>query len=250
MKLADLKAQDIDRLYGLWKEGGKLAMAHSLATMLRMLFGFGAMTLADTECERLSVLMHKMRFSMVKRRGERLTAEQVNAIRAMAHKMKRPSIALAQAFQFDCMLGQKDVIGEWAPQDEPGPPSDVLHEGKKWLHGLRWSQIDENLILRHVTSYGAKNIEVDLRNAPMVMEELGLQGRNDSGPIIICEFSNRNLPWSSHEFRRWWRKVADACGIPKNIKNMDSRPRIAAGAIQGADSEEVRATGGIPSVAR
>jgi hypothetical protein len=32
------------------------------------------------------------------------------------------SIALAQAIQFDCALRQKDVIGEWVPESEPGEP--------------------------------------------------------------------------------------------------------------------------------
>jgi hypothetical protein len=248
MKLAELKAQDIERLYERWTETGKMAMAHRLITMLRMLFGFGAMTLADAECERLSVLMHKMRFSQAKRRSERLTAEQVNDIRRMAHEMKRPSIALAQAFQFDCMLNQKDVIGEWVPLSEPGV-SDTLNGGMKWIFGLRWEEIDANLILRHVTSYGAKNLEFDLRRAPTVMEELRHLGQPPtSGPIVKCE--GNNLPWSTHEFRRWWRKVADAAGVPKHIKNMDSRPRLTAGPVQGLASEEVRATGGVPSVAR
>jgi hypothetical protein len=44
--------------------------------------------------------------------------------------------------------------------------------------------------------------------------------RPPSGPVVICEWSD--LPWTQYEFRRWWRKVADAAGIPKNVKNMDS----------------------------
>jgi hypothetical protein len=244
VKLADLKAQDIERLYTRWKETGKVAMPHSLVTMLRMLFGFGAVTLADAHCERLSVLMSKMRFSMAKPRTERLTVEQIVAIRLKAHEMKRPSIALAQAFQFDCTLGQKDVIGEWVPQDEPGPLSEILHGGRKWLRGLRWSQIDENLVLRHTTSFGSKSVEFDLRRAPMVMEELKhLNKLPTSGPIIVCERTGR--PWSD-EFRREWRKIATACGIPKHIKNMDSRPRLSVGAVQGENSEEVGATGEYP----
>jgi hypothetical protein len=46
--------------------------------------------------------------------------------------MGRPSITLAQAFQFEVMLRQKDVIGEWAPGSEPGV-SAVTHAGQKWL---------------------------------------------------------------------------------------------------------------------
>jgi hypothetical protein len=222
-KLADLKARNVQHLYDGWASGGKLSMAHSLVTMLRALVNFGATTLEDPACERLSVVLHNMRFTVEKPQNERLTLEQATAIRGIAHKMGRPSIALAQAFQFECGLGQKEVIGEWAPPAEDGL-SDIIHDGKKWLRGLRWEMIDSKLILRHVTSRSGRNIEIDLRRAPMVMAELDkLNGeRPASGPVIVCEFSG--LPWTSYEFRRWWRKVADACGVPKHVKNMDSRP--------------------------
>src|SRR3954465_13441337 len=90
------------------------------------------------------------------------------------------SIALAQALQFELLLGQKDVIGEWVPVGEPGE-SDVVREeegheeeGQKWLRGLRWSDIDKNLILRHRVGSSGRRIEVDLRTAPMVLEELSI----------------------------------------------------------------------------
>jgi hypothetical protein len=247
MRLVDLKTQNIERLYEGWTEGGKMATAHSLVTMLRMLFGFGATILEDGECERLSVVMHKMRFSMAKRLSSRLTTEQASAIRAMAHQMKRPSIALAQALQFECMLGQKDVIGEWVPLSEPGT-SDIVANDKKWLWGIRWSEIDDNLILRSTSNKLQK--QIDLRRSQMVTEELKRLGKQPtSGPVIVCEYSG--LPWTSYEFRRWWRKVADACGVPKHVKNMDSRARKNdAGENQGLVSEEIRATEEAPSVAR
>jgi hypothetical protein len=185
-----------------------------------MLFGFGATALNDGECARLSIILHKMRFAMLKPRSERLTADQADAIRAMAHKMKRPSIALAQAFQFDCKLSQKDVIGEWVPIDESGT-SEVISATAKWLHGLRWCEI-ENFILRHTTSRG-KNVEFDLRRAPMVKEELAKLGelKTSRDPIIIYELTG--LPYEDHNFRRVWRSVANAAGVPKNVKNRDSR---------------------------
>jgi len=64
--------------------------------------------------------LSKMRFAMPQPRKERLTSAQANAIRAKAHEMGRPSIALAQAFQFELMLRQKDVIGEYVPIAEAG----------------------------------------------------------------------------------------------------------------------------------
>jgi hypothetical protein len=242
--LPDLKGRTFSRLHEDWTKDGKIAIAHAKIGMLRTLFSFGATLLEDDDCGRLSGILSKMRFEMPRPRTERLTADQAVAIRAKAHEMGRPSIALAQAFQFELMLRQKDVIGEWVPLREAGI-SDVQADGLKWLRGIRWEEIDQNQVLRHVTSKRQKLIEISLRNAPMVLEELAYEdlrhlGKTPtSGPIVVSEWDN--LPWTGPEFRRWWRMVADAAGIPKSVRNMDSR----AGAISeatdaGADLEHVR----------
>ena len=86
-----------------------------------------------------------MTFELPKVRTEFLTAEQAVAIRDEARSRGYPSIALAQAFAL--MLRQKDVIGEWVPVYEPGP-SDVVAGNSKWLNGLHWSNVGQNLKLR------------------------------------------------------------------------------------------------------
>ncbi|MGX9424874.1 MULTISPECIES: site-specific integrase [Bradyrhizobium] len=121
--------------------------------------------------------------------------------------------------------------------------------------GIVWQEIDHNLILRHVTSKKGKETEVDLKLAPMVLEEFGemIGGQPlvvvdqvtkkvsvnrhllpASGPVIVCDTSG--LPWTDCEWRRKWRKVARTCGIPDNVWNMDSR--------SGAISEAIDA--GVP----
>jgi hypothetical protein len=237
LKLADLKTQDFQSLYDGWTENGtkKQAMGHSLITMLRGLVNFGMAGLADDQCERLAMVLHNMHFPMVKSsRSERLTAEQAMEICRAANEMGRASIALAQAFQFDCKLRQKDVIGEWVPLTE-SEQSDVIDtvNGNKWLRGIRWEGINENFILTHVTSKGQKKITVDLKLAKMIMDELGNVSRDQlppKGPIIISEASKLKLPWYGVEFRRNWRLAADKAGVPRAVKNMDTR----AGAISEA----------------
>jgi len=206
-----------------------------MIAMVRQLLGFGVTVLADPECERLAVILNKLHFEIPKSRAERLTAQQVIDIRAVAHNKNRHSIALAQAFQFDAELWQKDVIGEWLPITEPGDAKGVERDNKKWLFGIRWEEIDDNLILRHTQSIDFKEIERDLKRAPMVLEEFkkiyGLdveQGIDRSklptkGPIVVAEFSD--MPWSDHEYRRVWRTIATAAGVPKTVRNMDSRER-------------------------
>jgi hypothetical protein len=224
-QLSDLDADAIMRLYIEWTGGTKFAWGHALVGKLRLLFAFGMNVLKDPESTRLSVVMSKLRFKIPEARTERLTLEYVNAIREAAHRhFGWHSIALAQAMQFELMLKQSDVIGEWVPASEPGL-SDIVNGTEKWVRGIRWSNIDDNLILRH-TIYGgrsgAKGIEIDLKQAPMVMGELALLGDDHSraGPVIINEANG--LPWSQAEFRRKWRMIANEAGIPMNVKNMDS----------------------------
>lgn len=245
LPLSDINARLILAQHQEWlggEEGTKIAIAHAFVAQLRTLFSFGSTLLENSDCDRLSGVMHKLRFASPPPRTERLTVEQVIAVRKAAHELGLPSIALAQALQFECILRQKDIIGEIVPMDEPGIGLPHKH-GKKWMRGLLWSEIDENLILRHVTSKKQKLIEVDLRNAPMVIEELSFLCHVDpgpkSGPIIICEYSGR--PFIAGQFRSKWRLVADRAGIPKSIKNFDTRAGAITEATEaGADLEHVR----------
>lgn len=130
---------------------------------------------------------------------------------------------MAQALQFECGLTQKDVIGEWVPLSEMGS-SEILRKKQKWLRGLRWTNIDQNWILR-LTTFSGKDVEIDLKKKPMVMDELSKRGGvlPASGAVVVCETTG--TPWAHSTFRVEWRKIADAAKVPKEVKNMDSRGR-------------------------
>jgi hypothetical protein len=258
-RISDIKFRTLLAWHSAWSADGHTAMAHALVAMLRTAIRFGTTILEDPECARVSAVLHGTRFPMARACTQRLTADQATAIRATAHVMGKPSIALAQAFQFEAMLRQRDVIGEWLPIGEPGE-TDLVDGGRKWLRGIRWSEIDDRLVLTHTTSKRLKEITVDLKLAPMVIEELhrrfpgflqivNRDGKDElvinrhmlpaSGPIIVAE--STALPWTAHEFRRQWRKIANDAGVPRDVRNMDTR----AGAISeatdaGADLEHVR----------
>jgi hypothetical protein len=261
--LSDIKARVLIAWHKEWSQDGKrLASGSAFIGQLRALFSFGATLLEDPNCERLCGVMHKMRFPGTKHRAVSVTADQADLVRAAAHvHFGWHSIALGQAIQFEGTMRQKDVIGEFVPLSEPGL-STVIIGDKKWLRGIVWQEIDENLILRHITSKKQKPIEIDFKIAPMAMEELQfLAGPeplvvvNDitkkatvnrhllpaSGPVVICDTSG--LPWSDNEYRRKWRLIARHCGIPDNVWNMDSRSGAISEAIQaGASMEMVRHT--------
>jgi hypothetical protein len=234
-KPRDLVAEDFERLYARWRENGHIAMAHSLVTMLRQIIHFGATVIEDPDCLRVSVILHRMKFETTPPRAaaERITVEHVLAIRAQAHKDGAHMLAFAQSLQWDGKLAQKDVLGEWVPHNESTPVTSVLDGDLKWVRGITWNQVDDNMVLQHVTSARAEKISVDLKRCPMVMDELrhrlGLQPHQpvtrdmlpSAGPMVINE--ETGLPYLGHKFRRAWRKIATAAGVPLSVENRDSR---------------------------
>lgn len=250
-QLSDIKARVLMAWHKDWSmDGQRLATGSAFIGQLRALFSFGATLLEDPDCERLCGVMHKMRFQGTKARGVSVTYGHATAIIEAAHKhFGWHNLALAQAFQFECTLRQKDVIGEFVPLSEPGVSAVILRD-QKWLRGIVWQEIDQNLILKHVTSKKQKMVEINLRLAPMVIEELAFMAGVSpamltrdmlpaTGPVVICD--TNGLPWTGNEYRRKWRKVARHCGIPDNVWNMDSRSGAISEAIAaGAPIEFVR----------
>jgi hypothetical protein len=226
--LAQMNDELLRSIYGEWSADGKVSMAHAKVTMLRLLFSYGTDVLKNPECQRLSFALHRMKFTRSKTQNQQrgLTQQEITAIIEKAHEMGISSFALAQALQYECRkLRQKDIIGEWVPISEQ-PPSDIIDGEKKWVRGIRWKNINANFILRHTLCWEAKEVEIDLRKAPMVMAELDKirqqQGALPTqGAVIVNE--KTGLPWDDDTFRRRWRTIADSVGISKDAKYADSR---------------------------
>ena len=178
-RIADLTEDYVRDVHAKWirraanrGRGDGSAMGHALITQLRTVVNYGAKDLQDGDCLKLSFVLRNLRIKMVKpRKSEPLSVVQVKSIMRTARDLGFPSIALAQAFQFECGMGQRDVIGEWVPISEKGT-SEYIHEGLKWMRGLRWNEIDDDYILRRVASKVRPPIRVDLKNKELVMEEL------------------------------------------------------------------------------
>lgn len=225
----DLTRASIDELRERWAtESGKTS-EYGLTVMLRTLAKRCADDLEDEACQRLSGIFSTFDIKSEKAPLTPLTKDHVLLIIKKAHEEGRHSIALAQAFQSEFKLQQRDVIGEWVPQREPGI-SDIIARKQKWLRGLRWEEIDrESLVLRHTLSRNGKPITVHLSQSPLVMEELNrLRPWPTKGPIIIHE--SVGLPYKAMTFRYVWRQIADAAGLPKEVtskgkKNVELVPR-------------------------
>lgn len=235
--LENLSGRDFLRWYREFrlpaKEGKpeRIRRAHGLMSMLRIVISYGVV-LEVPHCARLRVLLSEISFEQAKPRTQRLTADHATAIRTAAHAAGLPSIALAQALQFELTLRQKDVIGEWVPIEDPGV-SAITDRRQKWLRGLRWEQIDANFILKHASSKTDFASEFDLKLYPMVMDELErvpLEKR--AGPLIISEATGQ--PYRTRYFADQWRAIATAAKVPANVWNMDSR---AGGITEATDAD-------------
>lgn len=223
-RVSDLKSADILRFYNTWTKDStmKFVISHARITMLRGLVHFGMKALALPECETLAMILHNTRFPMPKPRKVVLSKDEALAIIAKAHALDLHTVALAQAFQLDCGFSQKDCIGEWVPVSESGV-SDVIDEKRnmKWMRGLRWEEIDENLVLRHKLSINDEVAELSLKEAPNVLAELERIGKLPKrGPMIINNLTEK--PWVEWEFRQKWRLVARKCNIPDTVRNSDT----------------------------
>lgn len=267
VQIKDIKNRTLLEWHRVWSKGGDtIPMGHAMMAKVRTIVRFGVTFLEDPECQRLRMVLHDMKFKQGLARDQFLTAGQADVIRAQAHMDERPSIALAQAVQFECTLRQKDVIGEWQSLNERGISDVVSERYGKWMRGIKWDEIDADLILVHMTSKKHKKVTVDFKLGPMIIEELRrqfpgcitkYQVRNkttgetrtelsvqraalpSTGPLIIDEEHGR--PYLTENFRRRWRGYARAAGIPDEVQNRDTRAGAITEALAcGASKDDVR----------
>ena len=224
-RVALLAGPDFKRWHRQWGEprepGGplRLTRARNCLDAVRRLMAWG-MTQGWPDCTRADAILGNQRFKTLPRRESVLTLAHVEAIRTAAHAAHRPSIALAQVLQFELGLRQRDVCGEWEPiTDAQGG---IIHAGRRWCHGLMWSDIGAGMVLTKRTTKTGAIVAFDLSLYPSVLEEMAsVPPARRIGPMVICETTSE--PYKHRHFSVVWRTIADAAGLPRSVKNMDSR---------------------------
>jgi hypothetical protein len=105
-----------------------------------------------------------MRFPNPESRKQTIKFQQVVAFIAKAHELDYPEMALAQALEYELTLRQGDVIGKLEYKDRE---RDTL----EWV-GLRWENIDEDLVLFYKTNKKGREVVADLKAYDLVYAEV------------------------------------------------------------------------------
>jgi hypothetical protein len=181
-----------------------------------------------------------------------------NRCQALVQGVERTGpLALAYAIQFEGTNRQYDVMGQWVPLSDKRP-SAVIDGKEKWL-GATWAQVDKNLVLRYTpgktAGSTAKEVVIDFKACPMVMEELQhIPVEARTGPLIVNPKTGRPYKYSEH--KQLWRRtikrrkdgtnyrigIAVDAGLPDDIWNRDLRA--------GGISEARRAAVALEDVAK
>lgn len=238
-RLDTVTGLDLQRWHNEWSKSGQhLAAAKMMRAVLDAAIAFGIMRSkpgspglrALTEL-RIIFKTTSRKLPSPKRREFTISAEQVVALRQSAHADGRPSMALTYAMVFETTLRLWDVIGQWWPLDSAlvtdviAAPSGSRKHTKKWF-GIRWEDIDENMVLRYTPSKTSEKtglaITYPLTKAPMVLDELAHWPVEErQGPIIVYEGTGE--PYSSSYFAEKFRIDRKAAGISSLVWARDLR---------------------------
>lgn len=250
-RISECDGRDVRRWFDIWAggpvgtPGRKLGAARMALSVLKAALSWGIQC-RFAGCAEFRAILAEMEFENLKSRTEAPTAAEIEATRRAAHAAGRPGRALAYALQFETVLRQWDIIGEWVALSDPRP-SAVLAYGQKWV-GLSWSNIGADLILRYTPgktddTSGAR-VLIDLRECPMALAELEKTPEAArSGPLIVNE--RTRLPYRYDAYRCGWRRDATASGLPARVWNRDIRAGgITEGRNANASKDDLKKVGG------
>jgi hypothetical protein len=257
--IRNLTVLDVQNWYDQWRKpevaGGpeRIDRAHDGVAMFRTVLYFNA-ALRNKDCKTLATELEKWKFEKGGAREEELTYSQAAAFIKTALEFGRKGImpadrclhlAIGTAAQFELMLRQMDIIGEWAKVSAnrklPAGITTLEHRGDIWagfftwemITGWRWRMKTSKSKYRSAADFNLTKYDLLLPLLDAVPHE------NRTGAIVKGE---KNLPVRQAMYGRWWRQLARAAGIPDTVWNMDARAGGATDADEsGAALEDISA---------
>lgn len=258
---------DVEHWYRKWREGvtfveadGKKTIgperidrAHNAVAMVRMVMRFMA-ALRHPECKLLADELAKVQFERGGAREQELNLQHVRAFVRTAFDLAERGVipheralymAIGTTSQFEMMLRQKDIIGDWAPRKVdarfPGGISLFHLEGKTWSGFYTWESIPGwRWRTRTSKSKYRAAAEFDLTIYDLLFPLLErVPAEQRTGAIVKGEHGQ---PIRYRSYAKWWRQIATAAGIPADVQSMDARAGgITEAEEAGAPLEDIQA---------
>lgn len=237
-----LTVLDVKHWYAEWRkpalEGGseRVDRAHDAVSMFKTVMGFCA-SLRHPECKQLIEELKLVRFEKGGAREEEMTYQHAVAFIKKALELSRAgtiprerglAMAIGVAAQFELLLRQMDIIGEWRAKAVRGEAG----AAEEWSGYFTWEKIPGwRWRMKTSKSKYRTAAEFDLANYSLLFPLLEAVPHGErTGAIIKGE---HGLPIRVRSYRNWFRAIKLAAGIPDEVWNMDAR---AGGATEAEES--------------
>jgi hypothetical protein len=223
--IRNLTVLDVQHWYDEWRKPAvkdgpeRIDRAHDAVSMFKTVLRFNA-ALRRPECKQLVDELRLIKFEKGGAREEEMTFAQAGAfIRAALDLGKRQVIpadralamAIGVAAQFELLLRQKDIIGDWG-----GP------RGQKWTGYFTWENIPGwRWRMKTSKSKYRAAAEFDLSSYSLLLPLLQAVPHDQRAGAIVK--GEHGLPVRERSYRKWFRQIARAAGIPDAVWSMDSR---------------------------
>lgn len=193
---------------------------------VRILAGYGVALQAPGARE-VKEMLGELRVKQGPTRTTVAAPEQVLAIVEAADAAGLHAYATGIMLQWECALRGVDVFGHWLKVPGVGG---IRRGDRLWQDGLTWEMIAPDCrSFRKVVSKTRDHLSetLEFHIGPETAGRLE-QLSTRVGPVIVSE--QRGLPYELCSRSAIWRRLREQCGIPSEVKMMDTR----AGAITQA----------------
>jgi hypothetical protein len=232
---------DVKRWYDEWRKPDperpgkeRIDRAHDGVAMFRTVIYFLA-ALRFADCKQLASELERVKFEKGGAREQELTYQHAAAFIKTAMAFERDgvmppgralSVAIGTIAQFELLLRQMDIIGEWAPMNVarklPAGITILDLEGEQWAGFFTWENIAGwRWRMKTSKSKYRSAADFDLTKYTLLLPLLeAVPHAERIGAVVKGSFG---LPVRADMYRRWFRRIARASGIPDEVWNMDSR---------------------------
>lgn len=235
---------DVQHWYDEWRKPTKpgrperIDRAHDAVGMVKTVLRFNA-ALRQKDCRQLLEDLDKatsiVRFERGGAREEEMTFAHASAfVRTALEQQARGilpagrglAMAIGVAAQFELLVRQKDVIGEWAPTQldarRPDGIATLAVGDETWSGYFTWENIPGwRWRMKTSKSKYRAAADFDLTRYSLLFPLLDAVPLGErTGAIVKGE---HGLPVRERSYRKWFRPIAHAAGIPDEVWSMDAR---------------------------